>query len=114
MSGKEILVYASDDRQGDVEVVVRILNEYNIPHRRISIDCDPAALGRILLWTGHRSVPTLVAVDPGEDDPCHPPQPIKYWASPRGVDRGSIISEPSQNELLAWLRRLGLIVLAGV
>jgi hypothetical protein len=90
------------------------LHEYHVPHREVSIDCDPAALGRILLWTGRRSVPTLVAADSGHDDPFQPPQPIKSWASPRGVDRGSIISEPSEGELVSWLKRQGFIILTAI
>lgn len=114
MSGKEILIYAGDERRDDVEAVDHLLDAYHIPHRRISIDRDPAALGRVLLWTGRRSVPTLVAAHPGHDDPCLPPQPIKSWASPRGIDRGSIISEPSHSELISWLKRHGFILLAGI
>lgn len=114
MSAKEIIVYASGERVHEVETINHILSIYDVPHREISVDRDPAALGRVLLWTGRRSVPTLVAAQPGQDDPYQPPRPVKSWDAGRGVDRGSIISEPSENELLMWLRHQGFLTLAGI
>lgn len=110
MSGKEIVVYASGERIHEVETIDHILREYHVPYREVSIDHDPAALGRILLWTGRRSVPTVVAADHGHDDPYQPPRPIKSWDAARGVDRGSIICEPSESELVSWLKRQGFLI----
>jgi hypothetical protein len=109
MSAIEIVVYASRECRADVEAIRLVLKDYRVPHREVSVDRDPAALGRILMWTGSRSVPTLVVADPGHDDPFQPPQPIKSWACPRGVDRGSIISLPSRVELVSWLERQGFV-----
>lgn len=114
MSGKEIVIYASRERHHEVELIGQVLRQYHVPHREVSIDCDPAALGRVLLWTGRRSVPTLVAVDHGRDDPYQPPHPVKSWAGARGVDRGSIISEPSESELVTWLKRQGFVTLTDI
>src|SRR5690349_372409 len=114
MSAREIVVYASDRQVNEVEVIDHILHQYHIPHRELSIDRDPAALGRVLLWTGRRSVPTLVAADTGNDNPYQPPQPVKSWDGARGVDRGSIISEPSEIQLVSWLRRQGFVPLADI
>jgi hypothetical protein len=114
MSAREIIVYASDKHGKDVEAIDHILHQYHIPHRELSIDRDPAALGRVLLWTGRRSVPTLVAADTGSDGPYQPPRPVKSWDGGRGVDRGSIISEPSETQLVSWLRRQGFVPLSDI
>jgi hypothetical protein len=114
MAGKEIIIYASGERHQEVKLIDRVLHRYHVPHREVSIDYDPAALGRILLWTGCRSVPTLVAANSGQDDPYQPPRPVKSWAAARGVDRGSIISEPSETELVSWLKRQGFVALTDI
>lgn len=106
---KEVVIYASGDCRKAIQQVHNILARYHVPFREVRIDLDPAALGRVLLWTGRRSVPTLVVAQPGQDDPYLPPQPVKSWISPRGVDRGSIISEPSSVQLLSWLERQGFV-----
>ena len=114
MSAKEIIVYGSGERLREVETINHILAAYHVPFRQVSVDRDPMALGRVLLWTGRRSVPTLVAAQPGQDDPYLPPSPVKSWDAGRGVDRGSIICEPSENELVMWLRRQGFVALVDI
>jgi hypothetical protein len=109
MCAREIVIYAVHGPREEVASVHYILDQYRLPYRDVWIDRDPAALGRVLLWTGNRSVPTLVAADHGQVDPYQPPLPIKSWTCPRGVDRGSMISEPSRSELLTWLQHQGFI-----
>lgn len=114
MRSREIIIYGSGERTREVETITHILLSYDIPYRQISVDRDPAALGRILLWTGARAVPTLVAAQIGHDDPYQPPRPVKSWDPGRGVDRGSIICEPSENELVMWLQRQGFVTFSGI
>ena len=46
---------------------------------------------------------------PGEDVPYETPAPLARGASPRGVDRGSMITEATEDELANWLRKHGVI-----
>jgi electron transfer flavoprotein beta subunit len=49
----------------------------------------------VLEWTGFLSVPTLVVTLNGKDYPYLKPKPLEQGKSPRGVNRGSIITEPT-------------------
>ena len=51
---------------------------------------------RVEEWTGFRSVPTIIVANPGEDHPFQPPTPLNPGESPKGVDRGSMITEPGE------------------
>lgn len=87
----------------------RVLSDYAVPYREIFIDGDKQARERVLAWTGFLSVPTLIVVQDGEDVPCEAPPPLPKGASPRGIDRGVMITEPSTEQLAAWLLKHGLI-----
>jgi hypothetical protein len=41
--------------------------------------------------------------------PYEEPAPLPRGASPRGIDRGAMITEPGIDELTRWLQRLGFI-----
>ncbi len=87
----------------------QVLDDYGLPYREILIDRDEPARQRVLQWTGFLSVPTLVIADPGTDLPYRDPLPLPAGASPRGVHRGSMITEPSADQLAAWLAENGFI-----
>jgi hypothetical protein len=84
-----------------------VLESEGVPYREIHIDQDEGALRRVLDWTGFRSVPTLVAANSGEVLPFEPPKPLRKGKSPRGIDRGSIITEPDDRQLKKWLKKHG-------
>jgi hypothetical protein len=73
------------------------------------IDRDPVFEKRVVEWTGFRSVPTLVVANSGEELPYQPPTPLEHGASPRGINRGSMLTEASDAELMAWLRQHGFV-----
>jgi hypothetical protein len=73
------------------------------------IDRDPDARQRVLDWTGFLSVPTLVVAEAGETLPYEEPAPLAKGSSPRGIDRGSMITEPGNEELAKWLLHHGFI-----
>ncbi|MGF1504059.1 MAG: glutaredoxin family protein [Anaerolineae bacterium] len=104
---KEVVVYARTTGCPYQSIAERVFERYDVPRRMIWIDEDPAAMERVLKWTGYQSVPTIVIAEPGEDLPVSEPDPIT--GSPRGIDRGAMITEPSRRELTAWLRKHGLI-----
>ena len=79
-------------------------------YQEIDVEKDPEAALRLESWNnGFRSVPTIViegeggltlgGKTPSEDKP----------RSPRGWERGPMITEPSNRELEAFLRHHGVI-----
>lgn len=92
-----------------VRAAKRILDKNNLAFKEIMIDQDPSAKTRVVEWTGFESVPTIVATNPGSDLPFEPPAPLPAGASPRGVNRGSMITEPSNHELTEWLVQNGFL-----
>jgi glutaredoxin len=86
-----------------------VLHEHQIPYREVFIDQDPAARERVLDWTGFLSVPTLIVAPLGEDLPLEIPPPLPKGASPRGIDRGAMITEPNTKQFSEWLRKHGFM-----
>jgi hypothetical protein len=64
---------------------------------------------RVLEWTGFLSVPTMVVANIGEDLPCTDFAPLPKGDSPRGIDRGPMLTEASYDEMENWLRKHGFI-----
>lgn len=89
-------------------IAERVLSEYSVSYRSIMIDREPWARDLVLEWTGFLSVPTFVITHPGGDLPTTPPTPLN-GVSPRGVDRGTMLTEAREEELLMWLRKHGLL-----
>jgi glutaredoxin len=106
-SPKELVMYARTSPCPYVSIAKRLLADLGLSYREIYIDKDPAARQRVVLWTGFESVPTLIVAELGDDFPYQEPAPLTV-ASPRGVNRGSMITEPSAAELEAWLKHNGL------
>lgn len=106
---KELVVYARTTYCPYIARAKRVFEQYHVPHRDIMIDECEEATRRVEGWTGFRSVPTIIVAHCGEDVPCEDPTPLPAGSSPRGVDRGSMITEPSEEDLVAWLKRNGFI-----
>ncbi|MCU0466584.1 MAG: glutaredoxin family protein [Anaerolineae bacterium] len=89
----------------------RVLDDHGVPFREVFYDEDPVWRERLLAWVGFLSVPTLFiaddVVDP--DAPTIMPEPLEPGTSPRGIDRGMMITEPFEDELLRWVRKVGLL-----
>lgn len=105
----EIVMYSRFSPCPYVRSAKRVLDRERIPYREIYIDEDPAAKQRVIEWTGFQSVPTIILTQPGEILPYEEPQPLAPGASPKGVDRGPMITEPGEVQLENWLRRHGLL-----
>ena len=106
---KELVMYARTAFCPDVARAVRFLDSKNVPYRRIDIDQDQAAAERVEGWVGHCSVPTLVIAPAGELEPIEAPAPLAPGRNARSVDRGTMITEPSEDALSRFLERHGLI-----
>jgi glutaredoxin len=106
---KEIVMYSRTSPCPFVTTAKRVLNDHALDYRELYIDKDDAARQRVLEWTGFLSVPTIIVAEAGELVPSEAPSPLARGASPRGVDRGIMITEPSFDELNQWLYKHGFI-----
>ncbi len=110
---KELVMYSRSTPCPFVNLAKRVLNERHITYREIYIDKDKVNEQRVLNWTGFLSVPTLIVAWQGEDVPYEEPAPLAKGASPRGVNRGAMLTEPGEEQLVNWLRQHGFINSAG-
>lgn len=92
-----------------VTLAKRVLDDYDVPYQEVFIDQDEEARGRVLNWTGFLSVPTLVVSTSGDLLPYEQPEPLTRGSSPRGINRGSMITEPNAEQLAGWLTQHGFI-----
>jgi glutaredoxin len=106
---KELLMYTRTAGCPFVTVAKKVLSDYQVPYREIFIDRDPQARERLLEWVGFLSVPTLVVAERGQDTPMTEPTYLEKGYSPRGIDRGSMLTEGNAVQLTAWLTRHGFI-----
>lgn len=107
---KQVVMYARTDACFFVALAKGELARHGVPYREILIDQDALARERVQAWTGFLSVPTLVVAEAGDDLPTVEPQPLERGRSPRGVDRGSMLTEPDAVGLETWLRRHGFLL----
>jgi glutaredoxin len=105
----ELVMYNRTTDCPYVRTAKRVLDRENISYREIFIDEDPDAQQRVIDWTGFQSVPTIIVARPGEDLPYEDPAPLDPGASPKGIDRGSMITEPGEIKLEKWLRKHGFM-----
>ena len=105
---KELIVYGRTYPCPDLTRTRRFLEANNISYRQINIDQDRAACEFVEHWVGHRSVPTVVVANAGDVHPIEEPKPIPPGRSVRSFDRGTMITEPSDEALRGFLQRHGL------
>lgn len=108
-TAKDLIMYSRTSGCPFVTLAKRILDDCGIPYREIFIDQDAAARERVLRWTGFLSVPTLVAAPVGEVLPLVEPPPLPPGSSPRGINRGAMITEPNADQLTQWLEQNGFL-----
>ncbi len=106
---KELVVYGRTAFCPDLARSLGFLSNNNIPYRMIKIDEDQRAAELVERWVGHRSVPTIVVTRKGEVHPIEPPAPLPQGRSVRSFDRGTLITEPSNEALSVFLQRHGLL-----
>lgn len=105
---KQIVVYVSPWCYSSQDTE-RALNEWGVPARFINIKEDRAAAARLKGWVGFESVPTVVLAEGDSLEPCEPPAPLPAGKSPRGIDRGSMITEATRAQLRNWLVKHGIL-----
>ncbi len=79
-----------------------------VEHIAFDIDTDREALAKVVGWTGHQSVPTLVIADQDGVDPIEEPSPLAAGRGPRAVDRGTMLTEPNPGQVEEFLDRHGI------
>jgi glutaredoxin len=105
---KRVVVYMSP-WCGTSTNTQRALTEWGVPARYINIKEDRDAAARVREWVGFESVPTVLIAEGDSVEPFEPPAPLPAGTSPRGVDRGSMLTEAGKDQLQAWLIRHGLL-----
>jgi len=67
------------------------------------------AYDRVVAWTGHASVPTLVIAADDGLDPIEDPLPLDGQRA-RAFDRGTMLTEPNPGQIVEFLQRHGIEV----
>lgn len=107
---REIVMYVRSFYCPTVALARDILQRYEIPYREIDVDRNPAMADRLKAWTGgYLSAPTLVIANPGQELPYTEQAALPDGQSPRGYDRGPMITEPNNKELENWLHKHGFL-----
>jgi glutaredoxin len=106
----ELVMYTRTTPCPFVSLAKRVLDAQQVPYRELYIDQEKTYEQRVLDWTGFLSVPTLIVAHAGEEMPISDPEPLPKEASPRGIDRGSMITEPGEEQLMRWLQQHGFLV----
>lgn len=106
---KQLVMYSRTTGCPYISVAKRTLDDFALGYHEIYIDKDMDARKRVLEWTGFLSVPTLIVAQAGEILPMEDPQSIPKGSSPRGINRGSMITEANADQLKQWLTQHGFI-----
>ncbi|MGQ9907791.1 MAG: glutaredoxin family protein [Candidatus Flexifilum sp.] len=106
---KRLVMYVRSTPCPFMTVARRVLQDYQVDYTEVFIDRDEAARRRVLEWTGFLSVPTIVVAEGDSVLPFEPPAPLERGRSPRGIDRGAMITEANREELAAFLLKHGFI-----
>ncbi len=109
---KEIIMYSRTAGCPFVTLAKRVLNDYAVPFREILIDQDEFAREQVRAWTGFLAVPTLVIANCNEVLPFMEPLTLSTGSSPRGINRGTMITEPNIAQLTEWLQQHGFVTAA--
>lgn len=109
MTDKELVMYSRSYGCPFVTTAKRVIHDYKIPYREIMIDKDDTAKQRVIDWTGFLSVPTMIIANQGEDLPFETVDPLPAGTSPRGVDRGAMLTEANAQQVEDWLEKHGFI-----
>jgi len=105
---RQVVVYMSPwcSSSSDTQ---RALKEWDVPATFINIREDREAAARVRGWVGFESVPTVIIAEEGSVEPFEAPADLAAGKSPRGVDRGSMITEATRVQLRSWLVKHGIL-----
>lgn len=104
----DLVVYGRSTFCPDLLKVQHWLYAWNVPYRQLQVDLDEAAAYRLDSWLGSRSAPTIIVAEQGSVEPIRPPDPADLNHL-RSTDRGSMLHEPDEATLHAFLVRNGIV-----
>lgn len=110
---KELVVYTRSTYCPYQAKANRVFERYSLSPRTILIDQDQKMEQRVINWTGFKSVPTIIVAHAGEDLPVDEPAYLEKGSSPRGIDRGAMITEATEEQLTDWLVKHGFVEKVG-
>ncbi|MCY4639848.1 MAG: hypothetical protein OXC94_05870 [Chloroflexi bacterium] len=102
-----LVVYGRSSFCPDMHRWRRWVSEHPLTYVEFDIEQDTEAHARVIGWTGHESVPTLVIAPDDGVDPIEPPAELQ-GRGPRAVDRGTMLTEPNPGQIGPFLRRHGI------
>jgi len=106
---KRLVVYTRAIYCPDQQRTRKLLAEWHVPYQEVDCSKDPAGLERIKSWNGHMGVPAVVIAEEGSVLPFREPDPKPVGRSTRDYNRGSLITEPSEDGLGQFLKQHGLL-----
>ncbi|MDQ4075009.1 MAG: hypothetical protein M3220_02045 [Chloroflexota bacterium] len=109
MNNIELVMYGRTYACWDQSRAMAFLAERNVPYRFVDISRDSTAAHHLQSWVGHLSVPTLVVAQQGDIIPVAEPEPLDRSRRIRGQNRGTLITEPDDLQLEAFLQQHNLL-----
>ena len=106
---KQLVMYSRTTGCPFITVAKRVLDDHALSYLEIFIDKDMEARRWVQEWTGFLSVPTLVVAEAGDVLPYQMPTPLAPGMSPRGINRGTMITEANIEQLETWLIQHGFV-----
>lgn len=106
---KKLVMYGRLRSCPFINTAKRVLHDLDVPYEELHIDQDDDAYQKVVDWTGFASVPTMVVAANDSLLPITEPDHLEQGASPRGIDRGSMITEASDAQLRGWLKKHGFV-----
>lgn len=106
-----LVVYGSSIPCPDMARFQWWLAQHEVEGGLVAIDIhhDEDAYRRVIGWTGHASVPTLVIAEDDGLEPLAPPEPLAGRRA-RAFDRGTVLTEPNPGQIEPFLARHGIVV----
>ncbi len=104
----DLILYARGTFCPDLITTKRWLYAWNVPYRQINVDMDEPAAFRLDRWLGSRTIPTLVVAERLGLEPITEPTEADL-SHLRNADRGSMLHEPEEATLRAFLVRHGFL-----
>ena len=106
-----LIVYGSSVPCPDMARFAWWLERHDVPDLvYVDIHQERWAYERVVEWTGHASVPTLVIAEDDSLDPISEPIPLTQVQRVRAFDRGTMLTEPNPQQIAGFLERNGVAV----
>ena len=104
----DLVVYGRTTFCPDLSKARGWLHQWNVPYRQLNIDLDETAAFKLDDWLGTRTIPTIVVAHYASIDPVEAPAEANL-NNLRNTDRGSMLHEPEEAALRAFLVRNGFL-----